>query len=73
MEDMRIPGIVADIISGWVSGIMILGPLGLQIFGPIKGSSEIWAWIGGLLGVVFLLYLHARHKKERSGKNTNLQ
>lgn len=68
MDDIRIPGIVASIFYGWVSGMMTIGVIGWKMFGPINGSSDTWGIIGGSIGIIFFVYTHFKRKRDRHRK-----
>lgn len=52
--------------SGWISGMLVLAPIGFKIFGPIGDNPDIWLIIGGFPGASLFFYNHWRLIRERS-------
>jgi len=51
-------------------GVPLFGGLGLNIFGPINGNTDIWALIGGLIGAAFYVHFHFVRKREKQQKRS---
>lgn len=68
MEDLRIPGIIMSVLTGWISGIGLFGGIGYLVFGPINGGTQVWEIVGGLIGITLSVHLHFYYKKRNSKK-----
>lgn len=64
MDDIKINGLVASVIFGWVGGMATIGPI---------GENQMWGLVGGLIGAGFMVYKYFRDRKEKSDHKTNVK